>query len=262
MIPAANIIEWRKFSPWHSNAQVEQDLILSRVLVDIFNNPLLSENLLFRGGTAINKIFLQRPVRYSEDIDLVQKEPIPIGDAMGALRKTIAPLLGKPKTKQKTNSVVFLYRTVSEIPPITPLRVKIEINTREHFSVYNSVRKAFNVQSQWFSGECKLTTYLFEELLATKLRALYQRSKGRDLFDLWYGIQAGTLDESKLVFAFRKYMAFSNTKISSEIFKKNVEKKLEDPDFRNDIKPILRPDIKYSPIEAYEIVRDQLIEKI
>jgi predicted nucleotidyltransferase component of viral defense system len=43
----------------------------------------------------------------------------------------------------------------------------------------------FSVENQWFSGDCEITTYYLEELLGTKLRALYQRRKGRDLFDLW-----------------------------------------------------------------------------
>ena len=39
------------------------------------------------------------------------------------------------------------------------------------------------MENSWFSGRCELTTYALEELLGTKLRALYQRAKGRDLFD-------------------------------------------------------------------------------
>ena len=42
------------------------------------------------------------------------------------------------------------------------------------------------VDSEWFSGSGTIITYRLEELMATKLRALYQRRKGRDLFDLWF----------------------------------------------------------------------------
>ena len=38
--------------------------------------------------------------------------------------------------------------------------------------------------SRWFTGAAKVLTYDLDELLGTKLRALYQRKKGRDLFDL------------------------------------------------------------------------------
>ena len=41
------------------------------------------------------------------------------------------------------------------------------------------------MENSWFTGSAELTTYHFEELLGTKLRALYQRKKGRDLYDLY-----------------------------------------------------------------------------
>lgn len=49
MIPRPDIIEWRKYAPWQSDAQVEQDLILSRIIIQLYNDPLLAENLLARG---------------------------------------------------------------------------------------------------------------------------------------------------------------------------------------------------------------------
>ena len=66
MIPRAYIQEWRQWAPWTQDAQLEQDLIISRALVEIFNHPLLAENLAFRGGTALFKLHLT-PMRYSED---------------------------------------------------------------------------------------------------------------------------------------------------------------------------------------------------
>ena len=58
MIPKAYIIEWQKNSAWKNNAQVEQDLVIERTLVELFSNEFLKENLAFRGGTAIHKLFL------------------------------------------------------------------------------------------------------------------------------------------------------------------------------------------------------------
>ncbi len=78
MIPVDYITEWRNFVKWNSNEQVEQDLIISRAIVDIFNDGFLKEKLAFRGGTAIHKLFISPQLRYSEDIDLVQKESGPI----------------------------------------------------------------------------------------------------------------------------------------------------------------------------------------
>ena len=41
MIPEAAITHWRNVAPWPQDAQVEQDLILSRALVEIFREPSL-----------------------------------------------------------------------------------------------------------------------------------------------------------------------------------------------------------------------------
>ena len=72
MISRRYIEEWKTYASWPENAQVEQDLIIERALIEIFSDELLKENLAFRGGTALHKIYLKPQARYSEDIDLVQ----------------------------------------------------------------------------------------------------------------------------------------------------------------------------------------------
>ena len=72
MIPRAFIDAWRSHAPWRSDAQVEQDLIVCRVVTEIFRHPVLSQRLVFRGGTALHKLYFTPSRRYSEDVDLVQ----------------------------------------------------------------------------------------------------------------------------------------------------------------------------------------------
>ena len=88
MIPQDFISEWKKSVPWLEPYQVEQDLIISRALVEIFNNSLLAENLAFRGGTALFKLHMA-PLRYSEDIDLVQVHAGSIGSVMDAIQEKL-----------------------------------------------------------------------------------------------------------------------------------------------------------------------------
>ncbi len=57
------------------------------------------------------------------------------------------------------------------------LRLKIEINTREHFTIHGFQQHPFAIKSRWFTGNTTILTYSLEELLGTKLRALYQRKK-------------------------------------------------------------------------------------
>jgi predicted nucleotidyltransferase component of viral defense system len=89
-------VAWRSVAPWLSDSQVEQDLVLSRVLVELFSNTTLGKNLAFRGGTALYKLHYPSAWRYSEDIDLVQIESGSIGTILDGIRHLIDPLLGTP----------------------------------------------------------------------------------------------------------------------------------------------------------------------
>jgi predicted nucleotidyltransferase component of viral defense system len=99
MIPENYIEQWRPEAPWQTLAMIEQDLIISRALVELFNQPLVQSSLVFRGGTALNKLYIQPPARYSEDIDLVQIRAEPIGEVLNAIRKGLDHWLGEPKRK-------------------------------------------------------------------------------------------------------------------------------------------------------------------
>ena len=68
MIARDHITEWRQYVPWLFDNQVEQDLLISRVLVELFSDEEICRSLAFRGGTAIYKLFLAPAPRYSEDI--------------------------------------------------------------------------------------------------------------------------------------------------------------------------------------------------
>ena len=176
MINRTAITQWNKIVPWNDNAQVEQDLIISRALVAIFSDKFLASQLAFRGGTALHKLYLSPQPRYSEDIDLVQITPGPIKPIMFKLGEVLS-FLPDRVTKQKRYNNTMLFRMESEIPPTIPLRLKIEINCFEHFNELGLVKVPFEVENSWFSGKCEITTYRLNELLGTKLRALYQRKK-------------------------------------------------------------------------------------
>lgn len=265
MIPQSYINEWREFAPWLSEAQIEQDLILSRAIVEIFSDPLLARSLAFRGGTALHKLFIQPPARYLEDIDLVQIDIGSIGRILEALRKQLNPWLGEPRWRLKEGRAVLVYRFESESYPVTPMRLKVEINTREHFTALGLVKKTYLVENSWFARKTELTTYVLEELLGTKLRALYQRKKGRDLFDLSIALkQFPLLDVDKLIKCFDHYMDHAAIKISRAEFEANLVEKLSDTAFIEDIVPLVRQNIgfDYDPVAAVKDVRKKIVSRL
>ena len=121
----------------------------------------------------------------------------------------------------------------------------------------------YKVENGWFSGECNLTGYELEELLGTKLRALYQRRKGRDLFDLYWAMDHQNVDAEKLIHCYKTYMEYSVDKPPTQKqFLVNMEEKLIDREFMEDIHAILNPGVEYDNITAWELIKNELIGKI
>ena len=260
MISRAFITEWRRAAPWVEDAQVEQDLVISRSLVEIFSHSSVSENLAFRGGTALFKLHLPA-ARYSEDIDLVQIVPGAIGPVLSALRSGLDGWLGRPKRDFSEGRVTLLYRFSSEGSPPTPLKLKIEINTREHVALHGIEPRPFKVHSSWFTGEAMVPTFGLDELLATKLRALYQRKKGRDAFDLWYALSNGRVLPERIVRATLRYLGAEGHSVSRAEFEENLFAKQADPRFRQDIGKLLVPGLTFDIDEAIAVIRDRLVAR-
>jgi predicted nucleotidyltransferase component of viral defense system len=280
MIPMAYITQWRQIAPWPDDMQVEQDLILSRAIVEIFSNPFLSQQLAFRGGTALHKLFFSPAARYSEDIDLVRTAKGGIKEIIDVLRDCLEPWLGQPKTRQTGQSFKLLFYFSPEVSASIKQKIKIEINIHESFAVLDRLKAPFAVQSPWYSREVEVNTFQLEELLATKLRALYERKKGRDAFDLWLAIKEKEFDVTKTVTVFAEYMERSNKTITKKLFANNLSLKLQDATFLDDIEPLLAPRLKnnhscateqqgqtiategWSLSDAVEVIKDTFIHQL
>lgn len=252
MIPTDFITEWRSQAPWVESSQVEQDLVISRALVEIFDDDRLAEALAFRGGTALYKLHLTPGPRYSEDIALVQKTAEPIGASIDRLRARLDSWLGDPKRSFKEGRVTLVYRFRSEDSPPLPLRLKVEINSREHFAVLGFETRELLIRSRWFSGSSMVSTYALDELLGTKLRALYQRKKGRDLFDLWWASRHATVDLDRVVRCFGEYLGADGLRVSRAEMEANLAGKLRDRRFVADLQPLLAPRTEWDLESAFE----------
>lgn len=260
MIPENFIERWRNSVKWRTLPQIEQDLVISRALVDLYNDPYIKDALVFRGGTALNKLFLKPPARYSEDIDFVQKRAEPIGKTIDAIRVLFKPWLGDPKWKitERSAKLIYKYESINTLPA----KLKIEINTTEHFQVLPLRLEKFDVQSEWFNGSADIVTYEIDELMATKLRALYQRRKGRDLFDVWYVTKLGLIDLDRVFEIFSKYCTNDNANIKGDEFFKNLALKKHHPDFQSDMSALLPIELHWNFEEAYQFVVDKVISRL
>ena len=242
MIPMMNIIAWSARAPWADMRQVEQDLIISRALVELFADRMLARELRFRGGTALHKLHLPKPLRYSDDIDLVRTAAGPIGPLLDRIRETLEPWLGRASFDQSKTAPKLRFRTGAE-DGSGIIKLKVEVNTREirAFDPPQTIR--YEVENPWYAGGADIATFSREELLATKLRALLQRNKGRDLLDLYHALEAfQDLNTTRLVECFGLYLDGGGTPISRAQAEQRMFAKLAAKRFMTDIRPLLAPE--------------------
>ena len=145
---------------------------------------------------------------------------------------------------------------------LLPLKLKVEINSREHFTVYGFNEVPFTVSARWFEGSCKIKMYELNELLGTKLRALYQRKKGRDLFDLAIALERPEVDPSRVLESFTSYMDHEGRRVTRAQFEQNMDGKLRDPQFSADIGPLLADGFAWNLDRAAKSVLTGLIERL
>ena len=263
MIPQRYIEQWRAVAPWTLDAQVEQDLVIARAIVEMYSDDFLKKSLAFRGGTALHKLYLKPQIRYSEDIDLVQINSEPINPILKLMREKLAFLGTKRTVKQHIHNNTVVYRFDSEMQPVTNMRLKIEINTREHLNIFGLKDIHYEINNGWFSGQCNITGYEIEELLGTKLKALYQRKKGRDLFDLYWALTQLNVDTQKVIHCYKIHMknAVDKPPTRKQLLA-NMSEKMTDKEFVEDIRWGLKQGIVYENEVAWELVRKELLEKI
>ena len=220
--------------PWLSPEDVEQDLVLSRLIIEFARQPLLGKELVFRGGTCLHKLWLDRPWRYSEDLDYVRRTEGGIGGVLDAIREVAAAVgFDDVRTQIGRHPKVRLRST---FVGGRRLQVKVDINTFERVPARPTVTREFGIRSPWFSGSAEVPTFAIEELCATKIRALFQRRSGRDLFDLWLAIERGGATPAAIAQCFGPYRPRGWTVRRALA---NLEAKLNDHDFRSDLGPLL-----------------------
>ena len=263
MIPTAFLQAWSVKAPWPDLRQVEQDLIICRALCDLFNAPALAGKLAFRGGTAIHKLLFAQALRYSEDIDLVQTQAEPIGGTVDAIRAALS-WLGGFSREQAGHSMHLVFKIRPEVDTQATLKLKVEINTREHGNLLGVRRYPFAVDNGWYRGATEIVSFEPEELFGTKLRAMLQRRRNRDLFDLHQGIEQLSMAPEKIIACFEHYLALEGRPITRAMAEQRMLEKLT-RSLTEDVAPMLPAGVRWNDadaIEAFGLVWTTLVARL
>jgi predicted nucleotidyltransferase component of viral defense system len=241
---------WRTTHPWADDEQVEQDLIMTRVAIEIANDPYLGNVLAWRGGTCLHKLFLPTALRYSDDLDYVAYGLSIENNDMRQLRaalRNVAERIGleigaHPKTTSERLNEHFTYTSLGAVRR----RIKVEINLDEVPAVSPLDRRPLSARTDWWVGSADVLTFVPVELLATKFRALAQRRKGRDLNDLNVAHEILGLDDTALAAAAAHYL--HHAAIAPTAFRARLAAHGEDPEFTNDTGVyLIDPELAHPP---------------
>lgn len=280
MLQRSEIIAWRAHADWSRDSQIEQDLLITRAMVAIFSDPFLSEHVAMRGGTVLHKVHLAPASRYSEDIDLVLVTDRDIGHIRKAIARVLEPVLGAPvldvlgtirlavRNAVLPSSVAqmkFVYSPTT--PPPARMTVKVEVNFSEREPFYRIVDLPYHPPLAELDAPVRLRSYDLDEMLGTKLRALLQRTQGRDLYDLDLALSRpaadGALpDPDRVVAAFSYYMQRENTHVTRAFFERELAKKLAAPGFRVDTATMLRAGYTFDVDAAAAHVEEELLSRL
>ncbi len=230
-------------------------------MVEVAKDNLLGDELVMRGGTCLHKLHLSQPLRYSEDLDYVRRTRSGIGPYLDALRRIGIDIGLVVQQREQSGQMVRMIYDTESTDGLRRIRIKVETNIRETESCFNRITRPYHVSSSWWSGEAQIRTFDLDELMGTKLRALYQRSKGRDLFDLWHVLTETDANDERIITAFNHYMqndAFTYSDLGA-----NLAEKLVNPDFGGDLNELVTtPPAGYNVTAAADLIMERLAVRL
>ena len=276
MIPLTrqDVLSHQTFVPWPAQHQVEQDLLLCCAMTALFSDPFLSRQIAMRGGTILHKAFLAPAARYSEDIDLVVIGDRPEEHIRAALKRVLRDILGKPKrwgweemklavrnVAKPSRVLRVTYEVLSVIEPGRMLTVVVEANVTERTPHLAVVKLPFSAPFRGGLLSANINSFDIHEMMGTKMRALFQRKRGRDLFDLYWAIttSAKPVEPKQIIESFQYYMEQEGTAVPRDEFLHQLDIRLADRGFCSDMEPLLHAGLTYDPQLAGKHVREQLL---
>lgn len=265
--------------PWPELYQVEQDLLLSLAMHAIFQDTFLSKQVAMRGGTVLHKVHLAPAARYSEDIDLVVVGDRPEEHIRKALMRVLRDVLGREQSSvwtalklavrnaaRPSRILRCIFKVPSVAEPGRTLTIEVEVNVTERTPKFELQRLSFELLFREDLKQAMIVSYNVNEMLGTKMRAMFQRKKGRDLFDLYWALTAQSavpVDANAIIAAFTHYMQDEGTHVPRDEFLAHLRICVADKaGFCVDMIPLLKRELDYDPAQAAAVVELELLSAL
>lgn len=235
------------------DTQIEKDYVIGWVLKGISETDTLKEKLIFKGGTALRKIYFP-DYRLSEDLDFTFA-----GDDLNTaeIKKQFAELSKwvhaesritlniQDETQHQTRNYNFYLAYIGPLGGKGENKsIKVDISSDEIICAKPEQKDVSNEYSDLITGY-KISAYSLSEIISEKMRSLMQRTAPRDLYDLWFMFSENGNNIEDYIFDFQRkaeYKKLDYTQLvkiisaKEQTFKKQWESQLvnqikEIPDF-------------------------------
>lgn len=212
MIDKSEIMDFSKELGLRANV-IEKDYVLGWVLAGIFNHPVIGSSFIFKGGTCLKKCFFET-YRFSEDLDFTLSDSNHLDqEFLRTCFKEIAHWvyneagieipedLIRFEVYQNNRGFMSAQGRIGYRGPMQPRgdlpRIKLDLTTDEILVLEPVVRDVHHPYSDLPADGIRIKTYCFEEVFAEKIRALAERERPRDLYDVVHLYRHDELDPSR-----------------------------------------------------------------
>ncbi len=182
-------------------AVVEKDYILGWLLSGVAQHPIIGKEWIFKGGTCIKKCYFET-YRFSEDLDFSLSQKAPYTEAfilseINEILESVSSASGISFATDQTtvegkinkqNQPTFKAKITYSGPLVMPGTPKILFDITNNEPLFSApVKKTIlHAYPDNIPPDALVAAYSLEELLAEKTRALYERTRPRDLYDVVY----------------------------------------------------------------------------
>ena len=174
----------------------EYSVPVSTIERDYAQNWLLKylyhPDIILKGGTGIKKVYHEN-YRFSDDLDFSLTHPFKNKDLFNHMNEAVDKAreevginfqINNDFDKTRTGFRGKIYFNIIQNAAGTPLSIKVDITNYDNEIILlpTKKKKVFHSYSDELNAEIEV--YSLEEIFAEKIRALIQRTRARDLYDV------------------------------------------------------------------------------
>lgn len=177
----------------------EKDYVIDWLLKGMYESGI-GKSLLFKGGTAIKKVYFQETWRFSHDLDFTALR-LEIGETESLLKRVFRNIEGASAVRMDFGS---FHKTegsiIASVQFTGPLNAKNRIRVDITFNEKVIEKPAHKTIKSPYPdiGSYAVYAYSLNEILAEKIRSIIQRGKSRDYYDVWLLLKTGDFDMKKI----------------------------------------------------------------